>query len=90
MTASFCHVCDRSRDQQARDEDVQVFIRSGMAVPTCWRCWFLWPDEHKATWPSEGFGRVREPQASTGEVRLVMVAGGGLLCLPVDDGRRAA
>jgi hypothetical protein len=52
-----CHVCERARDKRARLEDVQVHLRNGLAVPACWRCWFLWPDEHKATWPSVGFGR---------------------------------
>jgi hypothetical protein len=87
---SRCHVCERERDEWACKEDVRVAIRNRLIVSACWRCWFLWPDKHKVTWPALGFGREpQEPLPAGTEIRLVPKLGGGLWMVPV-KGRRVA
>jgi hypothetical protein len=40
-----CHVCSERID---RDEsELKVALRNGLFVEVCFRCWFIWPDEHK-------------------------------------------
>jgi hypothetical protein len=40
-----CHVCS---ERIHRDEPkCEVALRNGRYVEVCFRCWFIWPDEHK-------------------------------------------
>lgn len=48
-----CHVCERPREPR---DDYVVALRNGLYFPACFRCWFMWPDEHKL-WPATGYGR---------------------------------
>jgi hypothetical protein len=80
-----CHVCrtrlvlreefDERGQELAPDLDLEGepyrVDRNGLRVQTCWRCWFLWPDDHKL-WPGVGYGRPleREPPSTRGFVRL--------------------
>jgi hypothetical protein len=90
LPASRCHVCERPRDGWARDEGLRVAIRNGLIVPACHSCWFMWPDDHKASWPRGGFGDARSTWIAslTAGVR-VEVSGDGLRLLPVAEKRAA-
>jgi hypothetical protein len=52
-----CHICEQPRE---REDDHEVALRNGIYFPACFRCWFMWPDEHKR-FPSVGYGRPLEP-----------------------------
>jgi hypothetical protein len=88
--ATFCHICERERDEWALDEDLYVALSNGLIVPACESCWQLWPHDHKATWPAFGLGRVpEEPLPAGSYVRLVERPGGGFQFV-VETERRAA
>lgn len=55
---SRCHVCERPRERN--ELDYEVALRNGLYFPACFRCWFMWPDEHKR-WPPFGYGLEAPP-----------------------------
>ncbi len=67
---SRCHVCERFRELDERE--YQVALRNHLYFPACFRCWFMWPDQHKL-WPAYGYGREAPPLTS---VTAGHIAGG--------------